>query len=213
MEPPLECSKLVALVKLAVFAKDGLEIRKLLYEKPEITLPTEPILDVETQRGIDAQRRNRDVRNQEKNVDWENWSQKARNKGVMCNSVNRDEADARMRSYLFLCLGMEGQRQVQQKRPGLNLQKTTTRQLKQVWEGIFITHRVIAFDRYNFICRKQRKNETLELFHADLVELVSLKECGDKENEWVQDVFNAHVNNEKIAKELLAETRTPQEAY
>ena len=100
---------------------------------------------------------------------------------------------------------MDGQRQVQQKRPGLNLQKTTTRQLKQIWDEIFLTHRVIAFDRYNFICRKQRKIETLEQFHADLVELVSLEECGDKENEWLQDMFNAHVNNEKIAKDLLAE--------
>ena len=109
---------------------------------------------------------------------------------------------------------MEGQRQVQQKRPGPNLQTTTTtRQLKQTLEEIFITHRIIAFERYNFICRKQRKNETLEQFHADLVELASRADCGDKENEWVRDMFTAHMNIEKIAEELLAETRTPQEAY
>ena len=75
----------------------------------------------------------------------------------MCNSVPWDEADARVRSYPLLCLGMEGQRQVQQKRPGLNLQ-TTTSQLIQILEEIFITHKIIAFERYNFICRKQRKN-------------------------------------------------------
>ena len=56
----------------------------------------------------------------------------------MCNSVNRDEADARMRSYLLLCLGMEGQSQVKQKRPGLHLQTTTTRQLKPVLEEILL---------------------------------------------------------------------------
>ena len=102
---------------------------------------------------------------------------------------------------------------MQQKRPGLNLQTTTTRQLKQILEEIFIRHRIIAFERYNFISRKQRKNETLEQFHADLVEPDSRADCGDNENEWVGERFTAHMNNEKIAEEMLAETRTPQEAY
>ena len=162
-EPPLEWSQWVALVELAVFvAKDGIEIQNLLREKPEITLPVETILEVEIQRETDAQRRNRNGRNQEKNLDWENRCQKARDKCVMCNSVNWNEADARVRSNLFLCLGREGQRQVQQKRPGLNIPTTTTRQLKQVLEDIFITHRIIAFERYNFICRKQRKKSSTE---------------------------------------------------
>ena len=76
-EPPLEWSKWVALVELAVFAKDG-EIQNLLREKPPITLPTEPILEAEIHGETDAQRRNRDVRNQEKIVEWENRCQKAR---------------------------------------------------------------------------------------------------------------------------------------
>ena len=138
---------------------------------------------------------------------------KARDKGVMCSSVIWDEADAKVRSYLFLYLGMEGQRQVQQKRPGLHLQTTTTRQIKQILEEIFISHRVIALERYSFNCRKQQNNETLEQFHEDLVEIASRADCGDKENERVRDMFTAHMNNEKIAEELLAETRTPQEAY
>ena len=152
----LEWSKWVALVELAVFAKNGIEIRNLLREKPEVTLPSDPILEVEIQGETDAQRRNQDVRNQEKNVNWENSCQKARDKGVMCNSVNWDE-NARMRSFVFLCLGMEGERQNQQKRPALNIQTTKTRQLKQVLEEVFITHRITAFERYNFICRTQRK--------------------------------------------------------
>ena len=46
-EAPLEWSKWVALVELAVFAKDGIEIQNLLREKHPITLPTEPILENE----------------------------------------------------------------------------------------------------------------------------------------------------------------------
>ena len=82
-----------------------------------------------------------------------------------------------------------------------------------VLEDIFITTRIIAFERYNSICRKQKKTEKLEQFHADLVELASRADCGDRESEWVRDMFTAHMNNEKIAEELLAQTRTPQEAY
>ena len=90
-------------MELAVFAKDGIEFQNLLREKPEVTSFTEPILELEIQGEIEAQRKNREVRNQEKNVAWEHRCQKIRGKGVMCNSVVWDETDARLRSYLFLC--------------------------------------------------------------------------------------------------------------
>ena len=82
-----------------------------------------------------------------------------------------------------------------------------------VLEDIFVTTRIIAFERYNLICRKQKKAESLEQFHADLVELASRADCGDRESEWVRDMFTAHLNNEKSAEELLTQTRSPQEAY
>ena len=46
-----------------------------------------------------------------------------------------------------------------------------------------IKTRIIAFERYNFICRKQKKAESLEQFYADLVELTSRADCGDREDE------------------------------
>ena len=45
------------------------------------------------------------------------------------------------------------------------------------------------------------------------MELASRADCGDRESEWVKDMFPAHLNNEKIAEDLLAQTRSPQEAY
>ena len=45
------------------------------------------------------------------------------------------------------------------------------------------------------------------------MELASRADCGDRESEWLRDMFTAHMNNKKIAEELLAQTRTPQEAY
>ena len=80
-------------------------------------------------------------------------------------------------------------------------------------EDIFVTNRIVALERYNFNCRKQKKSKSLEQFHADLVELASRADCGDKD-EWFKGMFTAHMHNEKIAaEELLAQTRTPQDAY
>ena len=71
----------------------------------------------------------------------------------------------------------------------------------------------MAFERYNFICRKQKKTESFEQFHADLVELASRADCGDRKDEWVRDMITAHMHNEKFAEELLAQTRNPDDAY
>ena len=82
-----------------------------------------------------------------------------------------------------------------------------------VLENIFVTTCIVAFERYNFICRKQKKTESLEKIHANLLELASRANYGDRESEWVRDMFSAHMSHEKIAVELLAQTRTPQEAH
>ena len=89
----------------------------------------------------------------------------------------------------------------------------TTRELITTLEGIFVTTKIVAFERYNFICRKQKKTGSLEQFHADFVELASRADCGDREDEWVRAMFCGKMNNEKIAEELLAQRRAPQDAY
>ena len=210
-EPPLEWSKWAAILVMAAFAKDGIEIRNLLRARPTLVEPAEPVYELEIAGETEAQK-NREVRNQEKRVGWENHVIKAREKGLLCNSYRWDEADARVRSYPFLCLGAKGQRKIQQKIPNLVLHNVTTQEFMTTLEDIFVI-RIVAFERYNFVCRKQKKSKNLEQFHADLVESASRADCGDREDEWVRDMFTAHMHNEKIAKELLAKTRYPQDAY
>ena len=158
VEPPLEWSKCAAIMEMAIFAKDGIEVRNLLRARPALVEPPEPVYQIEITGETDAQRKIREVRNQEKRVGWENHVIKAGEKGVLCNSFRWDEADAKVRSYLFLCLGAKGQRQIQQKRPNLELHTVSTQELMTTLEDIFVTTRIIAFERYNFICRKQKKN-------------------------------------------------------
>ena len=87
---------------MAVFAKDGIEIRNLLRACTTLVEPAEPVNEVEITGETDAQRKNREVRNQEKRVGWENHVIKAREGDVLCNSFRWDEADAKVRSYFFL---------------------------------------------------------------------------------------------------------------
>ena len=53
----------------------------------------------------------------------------------------------------------------------------------------------------------------MELFHRYLVELASRADFGDREDEWVGNMFMAYMSYDKIAEELLAETKLPQDAY
>ena len=50
-------------------------------------------------------------------------------------------------------------------------------------------------------------------FQMDLVELASRADCGDREDEWVKNMFTAHTHNNKIAEKLLAQTQSPPDAY
>ena len=118
-ESTLEWSKWAAKFEIVLFAKDGIQVRNLQRNKPPLVEPTEPIYEIEITGETEAQQKNRENRNQEKRVGWENHVVRAKGKGVLCNSFLWDESDAKVRSYIFLCLGAEGQRQVLQ----FNLQK------------------------------------------------------------------------------------------
>ena len=72
----------------------------------------------------------------------------------------------------------------------------------------FVKIQTIVFERYNYLYRKQKKNESLEQFHADFVELASRSDYGDREDEWFRDIFTAHLNDDKVAEELIAESRS-----
>ena len=48
-----------------------LEVRNLLREKPANIEPTEPTYEIDIKRETEAQKRNRDIRNQEKKINME----------------------------------------------------------------------------------------------------------------------------------------------
>ena len=65
-EPPLEWTKWAAILEMAVFAKDGIEIKNLLRARPTLVEPAEPVYEIKITGETDAQRKNREVCNQKK---------------------------------------------------------------------------------------------------------------------------------------------------
>ena len=126
-EPPLEWSKWAAILEMIVFANDGIGVWNLLRARPPLFKFSEPIREVEITGETEA-KKNREVQNQEKQFGWENHAIKSRERGVLCNMLGWDKAEAKVRSYLLLCFGSEGQRQIQQRRPNLELYTVTTQE-------------------------------------------------------------------------------------
>ena len=86
---------------MADLSKDGIKVRKLLRTKPPLIEPADPIYEVKITVEMEAQKKKHDVRNQEKWVGWEKRLQKAREKGVLCNSFCWDEVDAKTAVTFF----------------------------------------------------------------------------------------------------------------
>ena len=107
----MEWTKWTAMMEMAVLAKDGKKVRMLLQSRTPIIEPTEPIYEIEIKGETEAEKEKRYIRNQDKIVNWENPTAKNRERG---NNLPRDEADAKVRRYKSLCIGAEGQRQLQQ---------------------------------------------------------------------------------------------------
>ena len=113
-------------MEMAVLAKDGIEVRTLLRVKPTAIEPTEPMYELEKTGETEAEKRKRDIQNQEKKVNSESQTTRVPERGPICNNFPWEKADTKVRNYIFLGLGTDGQKQLQQKRPGLELHTIST---------------------------------------------------------------------------------------
>ena len=77
----------------------------------------------------------------------------------------------------------------------------------------------MTFDRYEAFTRKQGKTENLEQYYCLLTEpaVKGNSKCpnchdGRLETEIIRDLFTGNMSNEEVQKDLLAETKTPEQA-
>ena len=124
-----------------------------------------------------------------------------------------------MQELYLLVFGTEGRRRLTQYSPDLKIQGILTRDFWGRLRRLFVKEQNVTFDRYEAFTRKQGKTESLEEFHCGLTELVvkgnfKCTACkdGGLESEIIRDLFTANMSNDEVQKDLLAETKPPEQA-
>ena len=107
---------------------------------------------------------------------------------------------------------MEGRRIFGSQEPNIQIDQVTTKNLWECLDRVFTKQRNITFDRYTFLTRKQLKGELVEKIYGFLRELSHNCDLGSHEESIIRDVFNANMQNGKIQRKLLKETRTAKKA-
>ena len=213
MEPAVEWPIWGATLKLAIMAKNSINVDSLLKQKQEIkelTYPAEPTYEPPTENETQAQHRERDLRNNKRKVDWDNECKQIAFKGPIVNGFPWDEADLKVRCLIYLSLGPEGQRIYQQRFPhsDSDIERITVFELAHELSLSFTQPRNITYDRFLLFTCKQKQNEKLESFHCRLNALGAKCRLGTAKEDLIKDIFIAFMTNTDIQRELLMETRT-----
>ena len=167
----------------------------------------EPASEDETQ----DQHREKDLRNSQRKVDWDNDFKRFAFKGSIVDGIPWDEADLKVRSLIYLSLGTEGQRINKQRFPHSDNDRITVFELAHEFALSFTQPRNITYDRFLLFTCKQKQNEKLESFHCRLKALGARCRLGSAEEDLIKDIFIAFVTNPDIQRELLMETRIAQQ--
>ena len=128
-EPPLEWEQWNQQPFLGIIAKDGVNLNKLLQNPPAVRKPQEPGYELPIEGDTAKQIRDRNLRNHEKRVTWDNQCQHLDDLGPTVDEILWKEADIKCRSYIYLCLGTEGQKRLTQYYPDLKIHEISTRDL------------------------------------------------------------------------------------
>ena len=213
LEPPIRWEFWRIQLKLAILARERIEVDLLLVDPPEhVLLPPEPAYKDAVDNPTAQSERDRRTRNEQAKTAWKNQCQRVMTIGVLCGDKLWKLCDRKASSLMYLSLGMEGRRVFNSKNSTINLETISTKDLWDVLNTTFIRIHNITFDRYLFLTRKQQKGEPIEKFYGHLKELSENCDLGDKGDTIIRDVFIANMQNEDIQKELLKETVDPEKA-
>ena len=132
--------------------------------------------------------------------------------GVLFGDKPWDVADRKVKSLLYLSLGMEGRKMHSRKFPHTNVEAKSTKEIWEELELTFIRPRNVTFDRYLLLTRRQQRGETLEQVHSALRSLAEHCQLGALEDELLRDIFTANMIDHEIQRELLKVTLSPERA-
>ena len=213
--PPTEWNTWFGTLKMAIMARDNLQVDKLLKLKPartELPYPTIPTYEEPFDGETVDEERQRDQRNERRKVDWENECKKLEQNGPMIDKLPWDEADLKVKSLIYLSLGVEGTRTFHQRNPHSKIERCSTNELVHELTLTFTRPRNRTFDRFQCFKTMQQPNESFETFYSRLREQGAHCKFEHLEEDLIKDIFISNMRSSNIQMELLSETRNPQQA-
>ena len=212
-QPTTTWEKWITTTKLAISAKENIQVEKLLRPKPtaeELDDPKEPIYEPTLPDKTTAEKRQREQRNIKRKVDCENQCQVVEDQGPMIDNSKWDEVDNKVKSLIYLSLGTEGTNIFHQRNPLADLSKCTTDALVIQLQDTFKEIRNKTFDRFQFFRCTQNPGESLEQFHSRIKQQAALCNWEDLEDSLVKSIFLQGMSKPQIQMDLLSEDRDPQ---
>ena len=211
--PPIPWEKWRRQLKMAIVAKTNIQVEDLLREKPtSVTYPPEPAEEPPVNNPTQTMERERLTRYHQAITKWKNECNVIDRVGVLCGEKLCDMADRKVKSLIYLSLGVEGRKMHGRKFPHTNVETKTTQEIWEELEITFIRPRNVTFDRYLLLTRRQQRGETIEQFHSALRSLAEHCQLGHLEDELLRDIFTANMTDLEIQKELLKVTLSPERA-
>ena len=133
---------------------------------------------------------------------WKNECNVIDREGVLCGDKPWDMAVRKVKSLIYLSLGVEGREKHGRKFPHTNVETKTTIEIWEELETTSIRPRNVTFDRYLLLTRRQHRGETMEQFHSALRSLAEHCQLGHLKDELLRDIFTTNMIDPEIQKEL-----------
>ena len=111
-------------------------------------------------------------------------------------------------SVLYLALGMAARKTISYKFPTVNIATTTLVDLLKTCKDCFEKPKNETLDRFKFLSRKQKENETLRQIWNELNGLAARCNFGTVTESLVKDVFIVNMNNKEVQQKLCTEPKT-----
>ena len=111
-------------------------------------------------------------------------------------------------SVLYLALGMAARKTISDKFPTVNIARISLEDLIKTCKDCFEKPKNETLDRFKFLSRKQKENETLRQFWNELNRLAAKCNFGTITESLVKDVFIVNMNNKDVQQKLCTEPKS-----
>ena len=111
-------------------------------------------------------------------------------------------------SVLYLALGMAARKTISDKFPTVNIARIALEDLIKTCKDCFEKPKNETLDRFKFLSRKQKENETLRQFWNELNRLAAKCNFGTITESLVKDVFIVNMNNKVVQQKLCTEPKS-----